>query len=292
LNLHGQLTDRALLQLYLKPVSPLHIGTGEEFLKGVVQFTVNGRRIPIIPAESIKGVLRADAGRLAPSLRFREPTAADVVRSHRKDKHELSDRSDRYLPEAAALIARLFPHHAQQRELQESREAILEVYASSHCPICKLFGSRYLAGKVLITDGIPVGEVGLEVYTSTAINRETRTVAENRLFKLQYVQPNEDLRFIVQVIADNLLDSDEGLLLGALLDFMLEGGLRLGGAKSRGYGLTQIDEQRSRVSLAIFNTNPASEEQKIENVKKLLFLKGSYEELSLREFVKKLRAHA
>jgi CRISPR/Cas system CSM-associated protein Csm3 (group 7 of RAMP superfamily) len=290
LNLHGQLTDRALLQLYLKPASPLHIGTGEEFLKGVVQFTVNGRRIPIIPAESIKGVLRADARRLAPSLRFREPMVADVVIGHRKDKHD--ELPDRYLPEAAALIARLFPHHAQQRELQESREAILEVYASSHCPICKLFGSRYLAGKVLITDGIPVGEVGLEVYTSTAINRETRTVAENRLFKLQYVQPNEDLRFIVQVIADNLLDSDEGLLLGALLDFMLEGGLRLGGAKSRGYGLTQIDEQRSRVSLAIFNTNPASEEQKIENVKKLLFLKGSYEELSLREFVKKLWAHA
>jgi CRISPR/Cas system CSM-associated protein Csm3 (group 7 of RAMP superfamily) len=289
LNLHGQLTDRALLQLYLKPVSPLHIGTGEEFLKGVVQFTVNGRRIPIIPAESIKGVLRAEAGRLAPSVRFREPTAADVVNNHRKDKHELSDR---YLPDAATLIARLFPYHAQQRELQESREATLEVYASYHCPICKLFGSRYLAGKLLITDGIPVGEVGLGVYTSTAIDRETRTVAENRLFKLQYVQPNEDLRFIVQVIADNLLDSDEGLLLGALLDFMLEGGLRLGGAKSRGYGLIQIDEQSSRVSLAIFNTNPASEEQKIENVKKLLFLKGSYEELSLREFVKKLRAHA
>ncbi|MEM4329007.1 MAG: hypothetical protein QXI50_05030, partial [Candidatus Caldarchaeum sp.] len=66
--IHETLYDRAVIEVFLKPSeersSPIHVGSGRtELVKPIIRFPVNGRFTTIIPSDSIKGILRAEATR-------------------------------------------------------------------------------------------------------------------------------------------------------------------------------------------------------------------------------------
>ena len=73
----------------------------------------------------------------------------------------------------------------QLNELSE--RDIVERYPSYRCPVCRLFGSRHLAGEILMVDSFVNDRVHIEEYTSTSLARDTRKVMEERLYKIQYV---------------------------------------------------------------------------------------------------------
>ncbi|MEM3387376.1 MAG: RAMP superfamily CRISPR-associated protein [Nitrososphaerales archaeon] len=313
--LHEKLENRALMEFFLKTLTPLHVGAGGvgEITKTILQFTVGNSLKPIIPAESIKGVLRAEATRIAKRMSFSDEVNA-IVNVHNKAEHSFQKEArGTMLQKASDFIKKLGVfENIQQKELGESSDAILEIYASYHCPICRLFGSKYLAGKLLFTDAIPVviksnqksdGEeleteyLKLGSYTSTAINRKTGTVEERRLFTTQYVEPSNNLRFYFKIIGDNILRGDEAKLLANVLEYMslkIEDktvGINLGGAKSRGFGEVEVDEDNTVIKLVSFTTNHSGDE-KLKNIRKLLFKEGFFEAYKLSDFIKLLKKEA
>ncbi|MEM2931206.1 MAG: hypothetical protein QW797_10175 [Thermoproteota archaeon] len=73
LEIHETLRDRAVFEVFPRPhqdrSSRIHIGSGGgELIKSMIRFPVNGRLVSIIPAESLKGVLRAEATKRCSAL--------------------------------------------------------------------------------------------------------------------------------------------------------------------------------------------------------------------------------
>jgi CRISPR/Cas system CSM-associated protein Csm3 (group 7 of RAMP superfamily) len=166
----------------------------------------------------------------------------------------------------------------------------VELYLSIHCPICRLFGSRHIAGKLLFHDGIPTAEAHLSTYTGISINRETRTIEKGRLFKIQYIVPTDNLCFRTVIIADNIKGTPEAKLLALLLESIINEGLKLGGLRSRGFGLMELERNRqSEVKYVEFNTEPVNNNEKLENIRKMLFEEGYYKSLELKDFINMLR---
>ncbi|MCS7136623.1 MAG: RAMP superfamily CRISPR-associated protein [Aigarchaeota archaeon] len=287
LGLHETLRDRAIIEVTLVPFddkpSPVHVGGGAELVKTIIRFPVNGKLIPIIPAESIKGVLRSEATRIAKRLTWDGDVDISVKAHTKKDIHKVEEGS--FKDKAQAFIMQVFT----KTQVAEVQDKAVEIYASVFCPICRLFGSRYLAGKLNITDAIPEGSSRILAYTSAPINRSTKTVEEGRLFTIEYIEPSPDLKFKFTIIADNLSGQKEAVLLAMLLEFLLSSGIRIGGAKSRGYGLLKIDEGTSYVKYVTFKTNGVDPEQKLENIRKLLMKDGHYSRMLLKEYIKLLR---
>jgi CRISPR/Cas system CSM-associated protein Csm3 (group 7 of RAMP superfamily) len=287
LKLHETLRDRALITLHLRPITPLHVGRGgAEFLNEIVQFDVNGRTLPIIPSESIKGVMRSLATRLATHITFPDPDAEASKRYHRKDVHEVEGEELKEIEVKAEGLRTLF----EPQQWDEVKDGKVELYLSIHCPICRLFGSRHIAGKLLFHDGIPTAEAHLSTYTGISINRETRTIEKGRLFKIQYIVPTNNLCFRTVIIADNIKGTPEAKLLALLLESIINEGLKLGGQKSRGFGLMELERNReSEVKYVEFNTEPVNNNEKLENIRKMLFEEGYYKSLELKDFINMLR---
>ncbi|MEM0456813.1 MAG: RAMP superfamily CRISPR-associated protein [Nitrososphaerota archaeon] len=290
LELHETLRDRAEIELYLKPLdkspSPIHIGSGgSELIKTIVRFPVKGKLLPIIPSESIKGVLRANAMGISKQLLWKGDVAIAVLAHTKKDSHDVANNPE-FLKKAQDFVNENFTE-SQRNEIIDKAS---EIYASAICPICRLFGSRYLAGKLQITDSVPEGNPRILTYTSVAINRKTRTAEQNRLFTLEYLEPSQELAFKFTIIADNVEGNPEALLLAQLLEFLLRSGIRLGGAKSRGYGALKLDENRSSVKEVKFNIGQVGPQERLENVRRLLMKEGYYKKMSLHEYIQLLKA--
>jgi len=285
-----RLESRYLLELLLKLDSPLHIGARTEgFTKLPLEFTVRGRRTPIIPAESMKGTLRSLASSLLKSMFPKN----EIAVHHEKDSHVRRDNLEevrKHHGSAREELRRIFPEESI-REIESGGDIqLLEYYLTLKCPVCRLFGGKGVSGKVLISDGLPEGGVELLRYTSTAIDRRTRIVAENRLFEVVAVRPDDGLRYRFKLIVDNVSrGSDEALLLSLLLDFVRRFGISIGGLKSRGYGKLSLDAERSSALVLKLKTDVKNEEDAINNVRALLLKDGYYERMSIEEFVRWLR---
>ncbi|MEM3870673.1 MAG: RAMP superfamily CRISPR-associated protein [Candidatus Korarchaeum sp.] len=279
-----KLESRYILDLSFKLESPLHIGCRVEgFTKLPLQFSVGGRRVPIVPAESLKGVLR----NLASSLFSVALPQCELARYHRKDSHvreeNLEELRQKYYELAKEELKRIFPEESV-RDLDEGVVQLLEYYLTLRCPVCRLFGGKGVSAKLLISDGLPEGRVELFRYASTAIDRKTRIAAENRLFEVVSVKPDDGLRYRFRIIVDNVKKgSDDAILLSLLLDFVRRFGISVGGLKSRGYGRLALDEDRSSAIILKLVTDAGG--NALHNVRALLLRDGYYERMNLKDFI-------
>jgi len=286
-----KLEQRYIIDLKLITKSRLHIGAYQEGIqKRIVWLNVNGKLLPVIPAESLKGSLRKLASKIAKNLDFSDQEVNEVVKYHREDKHSIEKNNVKLYPKFIEAdngelkkdkkeeLERIFSEE-QLREL--SKDAQKELYLSLKCPICKLFGSQRLTGKMIFSDAILIDEPRIDIYTSTSISRKTKTVEGERLFSLESLEPN--LRFQAKVIADNVMrGSDEALLLSKLFEYILKlGGFQIGGAKSRGFGQVAISED-SKVHIHSFK-KPKTNEEVYENI--MILLGKKFETKSINEFI-------
>lgn len=289
-----RVSERFIIELSLKldHSSPLHIGAGSEGTnKMLLKFQVNGKDLPIIPAESLKGVLRS----LAFSLSKQILSNNFALKYHLKDRHikrrGLEEDEQRkivnlYLEKAEEYLENIMPQDVVEEMVVEDKLQLLEYYFALNCPVCKLFGAQGMAGKLTFTDGIPNVPPKLLTYTATSINRKTRIVEEGRLFNLTAVKPDDDLRYKVRIITDNVLKgSEEAKLLSALLQWILRLGLQVGGLKSRGYGKLIIDDE-SIVKLIRFKEDAYSKEVLLHNVRALLLKDGYFQAMKIDDFTK------
>jgi CRISPR/Cas system CSM-associated protein Csm3 (group 7 of RAMP superfamily) len=269
----------------------IDVGAYQEGIqKRIVWLNVNGKLLPVIPAESLKGSLKKLASKIAKNLDFSDQEVNEVVKYHREDKHSIEKNNVKLYPKFIEAdtgelkkdkkeeLERIFSEE-QLREL--SKDAQKELYLSLKCSICKLFGSQRLTGKMIFSDAILIDEPRIDIYTSTSMSRKTKTVEGERLFSLESLEPN--LRFQAKVIVDNVMrGSDEALLLSKLFEYILKlGGFQIGGAKSRGFGQVAISED-SKVYIHVFK-KPKTNEEVYENI--MILLGKKFETKSINEFI-------
>ncbi len=283
-----KLVSRAIFKLFLKPETPLHVGNGQEgALKQIVRLRVGDDLVPIIPSNSFKGALRSLATYLAKSMQFKSSEVDEVVRFHRKDEHLPSKIDEKYLSAASELASKLYAED-QLNELSESDK--MEIYFSMNCPICLLFGSRKLAGKLLFYDLIPIVKPKVTTYTSTSMSRKIGVVEGERLFSAEMIPPQEGLYFETRVVIDNLDNgSSEARLFAKVLEYILTNGLYVGGLKSKGFGLLTLDEENSRALILKLNPDPESDAAVKENIYALLLKEGHYDTLDVRSYIEKMK---
>jgi len=280
-----RLEQRYIVYLKLVAKSRIHVGSTQEgTLKRMVWMNVNGKLLPAIPAESFKGALRKLAAKIAKSIDFQNPEIKEIVAYHTQDRHSRKEKDKLIYPEFIknANIEDTLKKIFNEEQLKElSYDARNELYLSLKCPVCRLFGSRGLAGKMLLEDVLLIDEPKTNIYTSTSIDRKNKTVASERLFSIESLEPN--LRFKCRIIIDNVeRESPEAILLARMFEYLLKmGEINIGGAKSRGYGRLAIDKD-SIVHLQIFKT-PIDEGEILENINILLGKK--IETKSLNEFI-------
>lgn len=292
------LHSRYIISLHFYPQSPLHVGAGVDlFLSRVVLMDVGGAELPVIPAESIKGVLRSLAIRIARTATFglkKHDGLVDVdevVKKHGKDTHNVKLQAD--MVEKALLKLGIFTER-QLRELSDDEKK--ELLVSLYCPICLLFGSPHQAGKLLFTDAIPVNEEGkivypkLETQTCTSISRKTRTAEAKRLFTVQYVVPEEGISFRSKIIAENLRSGEpDAKLFATVLRYITERGIILGGMKSRGFGQMKVKAEVIKMRLQ----KPAGRDDErtiLQNVKALLLKPEATERMTPQQLASELEA--
>jgi len=254
-----KLVSRYIIDLSLKPEAPIHIGSGEELIiKSIVMMKIDERYIPIIPAESIKGVIRAIATRIAKNMKFNTKAYGifdvdEIVKSHRKDGHpEFVKKFENITNDdlkKLLLKLNLFDEEYINRLINElGVSEIMELATSLSCPICLLFGAKHFAGKSLLSDAIPMNQNGeitrpkIETKTEIAIQRNTQTVKKGRLYIIQYIVPSKNIHFKAKMIIDNVVNgTPEAKLLLKLLKYINAKGLFIGGMKSKGYGKMKVD---------------------------------------------------
>jgi len=295
-----RLRSRYVINMKMIPKSPIHIGAGEEgFMKSIVFINVSGTPLPIIPAESVKGVLRSIAARIARSMKFNTTMYGlnidDIVKNHKKDIHTdyinklLSENRREDLTGKIKEILKdinLSEKHINNIVEELGLKEALELAVSLLCPICLLFGSRHYSGKILITDAIPVNLDGnptspkIETQTCTSISRKCRTAETGRLYTVQYIVP-DNIAYKSRIIIDNVVKGDiEAKLLENLLKYISEYGVIIGGLKSRGFGDMKIDMEILRMKL----TKPKDKNDLntiINNIKALLVKEEAVEKMTV-----------
>ncbi len=176
---------------------------------------------PFIPGSSLKGVVRAETERILraaklPGLRACDPFAQPCVDRNKKE----------------ALLRQAMQKGEREQEVEFTR-----LIWQNSCAVCRLFGSPWLASRLLFKDASLINGDDLPIVTQVrdgvGIDRDTGAAADGLKYDYEVVVPGT--RFAVEILAENLEEWEMGLLL-AMLRPLQEGLLPLGGKSSRGPG--------------------------------------------------------
>ncbi|MHA1594241.1 MAG: RAMP superfamily CRISPR-associated protein [Candidatus Baldrarchaeia archaeon] len=254
----GMLRSRLVIKPSFRLVTPLNIGfMGErEVLRATFKVPMQGKETPIIPQSSIKGALRAITERIARSVEWKDQDVRNAVEMHFERniithrgssperfqqllaEYKSSGRFDEIVKHVQETLG-LSVNEAQEGEENERR--ILEAFLATKCPIDNLFGCTEYSGMLRLTDFIPTGSPELARYTGIGIDRKSMKVFEQAIYQVEMIMPT--VSFTGLIVVDNLIPGDHISRLFALMwKFIKQLGLQIGGRKSVGFGLLQIED--------------------------------------------------
>lgn len=268
----SRLDSRLIVKLVLEMENPLHIGVGETVLERHRKLLkiklINGMEVPIIPSSSIKGALRSISERIAKNMMFKDVIKNDAVKLHVEKaeithdksnelfeeyvkniieklkidkKHEMVALTDLPEDKISELISK-FELGGIKGLIEEGFIKYFDLYLAMNCPICRLYGAPRLAGKMKLSDALPLKNIETKFRTHTSIDRKSMTVKEHYLYTLELLEPITN--FQLELICDNVMPGEsDAKLLAATLDYIKKLGLQLGGRKSIGLGLMRISNQ-------------------------------------------------
>ena len=268
----GRLDSRLIVKLILELERPLHIGLGETVLerhKKLLKIKlINGVEVPIIPSSSIKGALRSISEKIAKNMVFKEKIENDAVQLHIEKAEITHNRSSELFKERVQnIIEKLkrdktheiialtglsedkigeiisnYELKGVEGLIDENYIKYFDLYLAMHCPICRLYGAPRLAGKMKLSDALPLKNIETKFRTHTSIDRKSMTAKEHYLYTLELLEPITN--FQLELICDNVMPGEsDAKLLAATLNYIKKLGLQLGGRKSIGLGLMKISNQ-------------------------------------------------
>ncbi len=219
---------------------PLHVGVGrtKDKLAATVDLPIitmikDGREVVYIPGSSLKGVFRS--------------ASTMLVRTEKKGKYKnlcsgisvdtcgnrgLSDND--YFDESGIKV-----YKALQIALERhDRRQIYEILWNNYCLMCKVYGGLNYSSHVYIGDAYSTESVKL-VKKGIAINRRSGTAAKGALYQIEFVPPGTIFDFELRGV--NLPNYAMGLIFKTI-DLINNGVYKIGGFKSRGFGMVKIKD--------------------------------------------------
>lgn len=218
-----QLVNECLITLQIEPDGPILIKSGIETVSGpdmaFVRVWRNGDEEIYLPGSSLKGVIRSHAERIARTL---QPTAA------------CNPFASANSP--GASCGSVFDQRKKQNTLpdpQDEADQVNRLVYRESCPICKLFGSTWFAGRLATADAYAEGPAPRpQQRDGVGIDRVTGGAAQAVKFDLEVITAGV---FVTTLHLRNFELWQLGLL-GFLLEDLRDGLIRIGAAKSRGLG--------------------------------------------------------
>jgi CRISPR-associated RAMP protein (TIGR02581 family) len=258
-------TSRLQLDGHLTFDSALRIGASRSLAVDEPDLPVlrTADRRPYIPGSSFKGALRSYTEAVLRTLQA-QPDLSDrnlaCLSVGKPPSRPAQDRSglcltqdevsalknaspnDWYRELSDGLKARL-PNAAQiDREVREAGEqAVLDrVLRDLSCWTCRVFGSSWLASKVLIKDLMVIEEsfYRTEIRDGVGIDRDSGRAADGFKYQFEVIPVGAAFRF--DLLAENASGAELGLLWLGLNAFQ-GGQVLMGGAKSRGLGWCRLE---------------------------------------------------
>ncbi|MFS8854898.1 CRISPR-associated RAMP protein Csx7 [Synechococcus sp. H55.7] len=205
----------------LTTVTALHIGVGRstEPIGSDLPVLKDALGRPLIPGSSLKGALRS---RLESFLRGIDPALA-------RDPSELTSS------EQVRLVNQI------KNTYKDDDATLTQKLIEATDWVSQAFGSPWLAGKVQIRDLPVVREAWFGQYQErdgVAIDRDTETAAEGKLYDFQVVPANTPFQF--HAVVENAEAWELGLLAIGLHQLETEQ-IPLGGGRSRGLGVVRLE---------------------------------------------------
>lgn len=222
--------SRTLIQAVLEMKTPLSIG-GRSSLEPTgtdLPVVKDVQGLPFIPGSSLKGVVRSQMERILRSLpagsalKACDPLATQCIPGPRKDE---------FL--------------AQTEDEEEPESALTERIWNESCTTCRLFGSPWLASRLLFKDAC-LGNAGdlplvTQIRDGVAIDRDLGAARSGLKYDFEVAVPGS--RFQLEILAENVEEWEIGLLLAVLRPWE-EGHLALGGKSTRGPGWGRFVDRR------------------------------------------------
>ncbi len=233
---HSYFLREVEIEAFLVNLAPLRVGAGREpplessVDLAVLRIPIGGKSVPYIPGSSLKGVFRSV------STQFSRMKGLQVCNGLPGDTcmdYKFTDLGDETLLK-----------HVQELLKEGDKVGALKIFNEKACLMCKIFGAPSFSSHVEFSDAYPVNdkgevvEVPVGVRTGVAINRRTGAAQRGALYEVEYVEPGARFRFKLK--STNLPNYALGVL-AKTLRMLDEGLVRIGGFKTRGFGLVKIE---------------------------------------------------
>ena len=211
----------------LRLETALRVGSGltDEISGTDIAVIKDHQRRPYIPGSSFKGALRAHIERL---VRLVEPGTPGHGRGacnpvNRSEWCITSERMD---------------------ALRQNLETLDDQVYQLSCRVCRVFGSPWLASRVLVKDLLLVEpdlwfERRYQVRYGVGIDRDGETAARNILYNYEVVPAGTEFKWEIVIENANREEAQDGLVMWGLREFA-NGRVQLGGARSRGLGWVRL----------------------------------------------------
>ena len=236
-----ELRNRYVFKGKLVMQTALHIGGGRVTLSSSDSPVVlTPEQKPYIPGSSFKGALRSTVEKLVPGL----PSFSSCALI------ELSDEEIRALGGDRKAIREICPtvrqgEIAQRRRREPDRAAEIQREALEDlCDTCLLFGSPFAAARLNVNDlYMPKEEWSgvLQIRDGVAIDRDSEKAKDRLKYDFEVVPASAT--FDMEIVLENATKRDVQLLCVGLSEFMHGFGV-IGGKRSRGLGVAQLDDLR------------------------------------------------
>lgn len=217
-----ELKNRYLIRCALRSEASLHVGSGMEGDAADSGFVTRDGK-PFIPGSSLRGVLRSHVERILFAL-FPPPNRRSCC---------LFTEPEDEPPETICMAG----NRAKCEAIQSGRDPV-KPGDLVLCPVCQLFGSTLMAGRLKVSDALqPAGREKLPVVRDgVGIDRDTETAREKIKFNFELIDPGADFEFELHL--ENAGSTDFALLHIMLSE--LERGMDVGGMRNRGLGRVRL----------------------------------------------------
>jgi len=116
----------------------------------------------------------------------------------------------------------------RERFTEELKKGSLRI-----CRVCRLFGSNFIAGRVLFSDSYCKNKAVVRVRDGVAIRRDVETIEDPSKFDFEVIEPGAE--FSGEIVLQNI-EEDDLKAMKEVFNLIDAGVLKIGGMKSRGLG--------------------------------------------------------
>jgi len=247
---HHQLTSRHIFTGRLELQTALRISSGraDDRTDAPLIRTLDG--VPYIPGSSLRGVLRAEVERLLAGVGEAVSRLCSCTLFAKSTPSEAGNDCAEIIQEKLQLWEKTPPEEQAEEERGKTRDdKIWELATTNLCDVCRLFGSRWYASRLIIVDALPDEN---QIYQlqgrarlrdGVGIDRDTGAARENVKFDYEVLEPGGGCpTLLFEMIAENL-DATDIRLVNLVLK-ILKVGLYVGGKRAGGLGLLRLQEQK------------------------------------------------